>query len=222
MTVNRFNWPREARRAVLGSMACLMVSTLGLLSSTGAAAWPAPVGVVQVGAAPVAVAAGTTRAAIPPVADVAAAGPVERVFRWPVGGVPRPVRRFEPPPRPWLAGHRGVDLLAVPGAQVRSAGAGVVHFAGWVAGRPVISVAHAGGLRTTYEPVRPEVRTGDRVLAGDPIGTLLPGHPGCPGPAAGAGARACLHWGLRSGDQYLDPLALLGIGRVRLLPIAGR
>jgi len=30
---------------------------------------------------------------------------------------------------------------------------------------------------------------------------------------------ACLHWGLLQGDVYLDPLALLGLGRVRLLPL---
>jgi hypothetical protein len=29
---------------------------------------------------------------------------------------------------------------------------------------------------------------------------------------------ACLHWGLRSGALYLDPLILLGLGPVRLLP----
>ena len=76
----------------------------------------------------------------------------------------------------------------------------------------MVSVAHAGGLRTTYEPVRPAVAAGDRVVAGEPLGTLAAGHPGCPAPA-------CLHWGLRRGDAYLDPLALLGLGRVRLLPV---
>jgi murein DD-endopeptidase MepM/ murein hydrolase activator NlpD len=132
-------------------------------------------------------------------------------FRWPLDGAPQPVRRFDPPPQPWSAGHRGVDLAAAPGAVVRAAGAGTVYFAGLVAGRPVISVAHPGGLRTTYEPVRPAVTAGAAVAAGDPLGALLAGHPGCP-------AAACLHWGLRRGDEYLDPLALLGLGRVRLLP----
>jgi hypothetical protein len=28
-----------------------------------------------------------------------------------------------------------------------------------------------------------------------------------------------LHWGLRQGNRYLDPLALLGLGRVRLWPL---
>ncbi|TDC35957.1 M23 family peptidase [Micromonospora sp. KC213] len=134
------------------------------------------------------------------------------VFRWPVDGTPRPVRRFDPPPLPWQAGHRGVDLAAAPGTTVRAAGPGTVLFAGPVAGRPVITVGHAAGLRTTYEPVRPDVRPGDPVPAGAPLGTLLAGHPGCP-------VAGCLHWGLRRGAEYLDPLALLGLGPVRLLPV---
>nr|WP_328822352.1 M23 family metallopeptidase [Micromonospora rubida] len=132
-------------------------------------------------------------------------------FRWPLDGVPRPARRFAPPPQPWLPGHRGVDLVAAPGIVVRAAGSGVVLFAGPVAGRPVVTVGHDAGLRTTYEPVRPGVRAGDRVAAGTPLGRLRPGHMGCP-------EAACLHWGLRRGEEYLDPLALLGLGPVRLLP----
>ncbi|MGN9907291.1 M23 family metallopeptidase [Phytohabitans sp. LJ34] len=122
------------------------------------------------------------------------------------------MRRFDPPPEPWLAGHRGVDLAAQVGAPVRAAGAGTVHFAGSVAGRGVVSVAHPNGLRTTYEPLKPSVRTGQAVAAGDQIGKLIAGHAGCP-------VAACLHWGLRRGEEYLDPLALLGLGRVRLLPL---
>ncbi|MEV7226485.1 peptidoglycan DD-metalloendopeptidase family protein [Polymorphospora sp. NPDC051019] len=132
-------------------------------------------------------------------------------FRWPLDGTPRPVRRFDPPPRPWLPGHRGVDLAATTGVPVLAAGAGTVFFAGRIAGRGVVSVVHGNGLRTTYEPVLPAVTGGATVRAGDPIGTLEAGHPGCP-------VEACLHWGLRRGDEYLDPLALLGLGRVRLLP----
>jgi murein DD-endopeptidase MepM/ murein hydrolase activator NlpD len=135
-------------------------------------------------------------------------------YRWPLDGVPRVVRRFDPPPQPWQAGHRGVDLAAAAGATVRAAGAGVVVYAGRIAGRGVVSVAHAGGLRTTYEPVDVEatLRAGHPVTAGETLGVLAAGHPGC-------AADACLHWGLRSGDVYLDPLALLGLGRVRLLPL---
>ncbi|WFE38928.1 peptidoglycan DD-metalloendopeptidase family protein [Micromonospora sp. WMMD998] len=144
-------------------------------------------------------------AALPPATNAAR-------FRWPLPGPPRLARRFDPPPEPWLPGHRGVDLAAEPGAAVHAAGGGTVLFAGPVAGRPVVTVGHGDGLRTTYEPVRSRLAAGDRIDAGTPVGDLLTGHPGCP-------VVACLHWGLRRGDDYLDPLSLLGLGRARLLPL---
>ncbi|RBY82184.1 M23 family peptidase [Geodermatophilus sp. TF02-6] len=125
------------------------------------------------------------------------------------GAVTRP---FDPPPDRYGAGHRGVDLAGSPGSAVLAAGDGVVAFAGMVAGRPVVSVDHAGGLRTTYEPVDPTVGAGQVVTRGSPLGTLAAGHAGCP-------AAACLHWGLRRGQTYLDPLGLLEPPEVRLLPL---
>jgi murein DD-endopeptidase MepM/ murein hydrolase activator NlpD len=106
-----------------------------------------------------------------------------------------------------------VDLAGEPGEPVLAAGAGVVAFAGVVAGRGVVSVDHAGGLRTTYEPVSASVRIGDVVGLGAPLGTLDSGHPGCP-------TAACLHWGLRRGDVYLNPLLLVQPLRVRLKPLS--
>jgi murein DD-endopeptidase MepM/ murein hydrolase activator NlpD len=94
---------------------------------------------------------------------------------------------------------------------VLAAGEGVVVYAGSLAERGVASVDHAGGLRTTYEPITAVVRPGQRVRRGQPIGRLEAGHPGCP-------AGACLHWGLRRGRAYLDPLLLVRSGPVRLLP----
>ena len=116
------------------------------------------------------------------------------------------VRGYSPPPQPWLPGHRGVDLAASPAAQVRAAGAGHVAFAGMVAGRPVVSIDHAGGFRTTYEPVRSAVKVGDAVEQGQVIGLVIGIHPGCAAPA-------CVHWGARWSDDpegYLNPLELLG------------
>jgi murein DD-endopeptidase MepM/ murein hydrolase activator NlpD len=121
-------------------------------------------------------------------------------------------RPFDVLPHRYAAGHRGVDLAGAPGAPVLAVGDGVVAFAGMVAGRPVVSVDHAGGLRTTYEPVDPSVGAGQALARGSPLGTLLAGHAGCP-------VSACLHWGLRRGKDYLDPLALLAPPRVRLLPL---
>ncbi|MEV6525493.1 peptidoglycan DD-metalloendopeptidase family protein [Longispora sp. NPDC051575] len=136
-------------------------------------------------------------------------------YRWPLTPRPAVLRGFEPPPAPWLPGHRGVDLAGTPDQPVLSAGPGTVHYSGVIAGVGVVSVAHPNGLLTTYQPVKSSVRAGTMVGAGTALGTLDPGHPGC-------GAPACLHWGLRRGRVYLDPLTLVGHGRVRLLPTAGR
>jgi murein DD-endopeptidase MepM/ murein hydrolase activator NlpD len=136
-------------------------------------------------------------------------------WRAPVTGGLLVVRPFVAPPAPWLAGHRGVDLAGPPDSLILAAGAGVVVFAGPVAGRGVVSIDHPGGLRTTYEPVLASVVAGERVAAGDPIGTLVAGHPGCP-------LDACLHWGLRRGAVYLDPMLLLRPLRLRLKPLGVR
>lgn len=139
-------------------------------------------------------------------------------FDWPLAP-PHPVLRgFSPPSTPYGSGHRGVDLGGEVGETVLAAGDGTVVFAGDLAGRPLVSVEHSGGLRTTYEPVDPVVRAGQRVRRGEPIGKLLAGHPGC-------AAAACLHWGAfrwsaRRGREYLNPLRLVSPGRVRLLPVS--
>ncbi|BAH54858.1 M23 family metallopeptidase [Rhodococcus opacus] len=147
-----------------------------------------------------------------PPADAAPTGD----FDWPLHPRPRVVRAFDNPEHDWLPGHRGVDLGGVPDEAVLSAGAGVVVFAGTVAGKPVVSVDHPGGLRTTYEPVTARVAPGLRVGRGTVLGTLEPGHPGCITPVA-----ACLHWGLRRDRDYLDPLGLVRVAPVRLEPVGG-
>jgi murein DD-endopeptidase MepM/ murein hydrolase activator NlpD len=157
--------------------------------------------------------------AVPVPAAAEPGSPATPVWSAPLDGELRVTRRFDPPPDPYGAGHRGVDLAGAPGAPVLAAGDGVVVFAGRVAGRPVVSIDHPGGLRTTYEPVEPSVAAGLPVARGSPIGRLVGGHVGCP-------VAACLHWGLRRGhaylDAYLDPLRLLRPVRVRLLPLEGR
>ncbi len=136
--------------------------------------------------------------------------PAPADWRWPVEPA-QVLRPFDPPEHPWLPGHRGVDMAAEPGQEVYAAGPGRVLFAGAVAGTPVVSVSH-GTLRTTYLPVESALARGDPVAAGEPLGTLAADPLHCRG-------RPCLHWGLLRGTEYLDPLALLGRGRVRLLPL---
>jgi hypothetical protein len=138
---------------------------------------------------------------------------------WPVApppgrSAPVVLSGFDPPAERWQSGRRGVLLAAPPGAVVRAAGAGTVVYAGQLFGRGVVAVSH-GDVRTTYLPVTPTVHQGDRVLAGTPIGRLQQ--------PSDASQPSGLHWGLVTGHghdvRYLDPLALLGVGVVRLLPI---
>lgn len=189
---------------VLAALAALLVGATQGHAGLGAPGAPADVGAAS------AVEAGGAESAAGGEAAPATAGPA---YRWPTASPPAVLRPFLPPPRPWQAGHRGVDLALDVGAAVLAAGAGVVVAAGPVAGRPVVSVAHPDGLRTTYEPVEPAVRPGEAVEAGDVLGTLAGGDH-C--------ARACLHWGARRGpDEYVDPLLLVRRVAVRLYPAPG-
>src|ERR1700742_809373 len=137
---------------------------------------------------------------------------------WPLRPPPAVVRGFDAPSPNWKPGHRGVDLPGSPGQPVYAAGEGTVVFAGVLAGRPVLSLAHPGGLHTSYEPVRAAVRVGQLVTAQTVIGELAAGHPGCP-------AAACLHWGAMWGSaaraDYVDPLGLLASTPIRLKPLHG-
>ncbi|WP_410793676.1 murein hydrolase activator EnvC family protein [Kribbella sp. C-35] len=140
--------------------------------------------------------------------------PPPAVAAWPLQPRPEVVRGFELPAKPWLPGHRGVDLAGRPGQPVLAATAGTITYAGALAGRGVVTIT-TGPRRTTYEPVVPEVSVGTAVKTGTVIGRLS---------AAGSHClpRSCLHWGLLQGKQYLNPLTLLPNRPVRLLPLTDR
>jgi murein DD-endopeptidase MepM/ murein hydrolase activator NlpD len=135
---------------------------------------------------------------------------------WPLRPRPAVLRIFDAPSPNWHRGHRGVDLAGESGQPVYAAAAGTVVYAGELAGRTLVSIAHPGGLRTSYEPVQPSVRVGQRVETGTVIGELLAGHDGC-------AAAACLHWGAMWGAasraDYVDPLGLLASTPIRLKPL---
>ena len=152
------------------------------------------------------------------VGGAAPAGADDGRLNWPVTPRPAVTRAFDAPSPNWNRGHRGVDLAGAPAQPVYAAGPGTVVFAGELAGRPVISIAHPGGLRTSYQPVHAAVRVGQQVSAGQPLGALAAGHPGCP-------VAACLHWGAMWGPasraDYVDPLELLAETPIRLKPLHG-
>jgi hypothetical protein len=130
---------------------------------------------------------------------------------WPLQPRPEVVRGFELPAKPWLPGHRGIDLLGAPGQPVLAATSGTITYAGQLAGRGVVVVSN-GARRTTYEPVVPAVTVGTAIQPGTVIAHLSAAGSHC-------SPRACLHWGLLQGKQYLNPLTLVPDRPVRLLPL---
>ena len=144
-------------------------------------------------------------------ATPAAIGALAGTWSWPTGGPVDVLRRFDLP-HPYAAGHRGIDLATSAGSPVLSPDDGVVHFAGVVVDRPVLSVRHQSGLISSFEPVEASVAAGDAVRRGEVIGTVSVAVTHAP--------NGGLHLGARLDGAYVDPLALLGaIPKAVLLPL---
>lgn len=133
-----------------------------------------------------------------------ASEPSRRGGLWPAAGAV--VRDFEPPAHRYGPGHRGVDLAALPGTTVRATLPGTIRFAGPVTRRGWVTVDHGGGLVTTYGDLGTfAVRSGQRVAAGDALGTL-------------AVNAVHLDWGAKLNGAYIDPLSLLVRWPLALVP----
>ena len=126
-----------------------------------------------------------------------AADTADPPWQWPVAPAPAVLRGFDPPPEPWSSGHRGVDLAVPAGTTIRSPADGRISFSGWVVDRRVITVDHGDGLRSSLLAVESELQAGDAVSAGDPVGKAA---------ESGHCQSACLHWGVRRGETYINPL----------------
>jgi murein DD-endopeptidase MepM/ murein hydrolase activator NlpD len=135
-------------------------------------------------------------------------------YAWPVSGPV--IRGFEPPSGPFGAGHRGVDIASPAGARVRAAAAGIVAFAGKVAGELHVSIDHPDGVRTSYAFLASVVvEAGAPVARGAVVGTVGTGHPGV--------SPTHVHFGARFAGQYIDPMLLLErgslVGLIHLAPM---
>jgi murein DD-endopeptidase MepM/ murein hydrolase activator NlpD len=133
-------------------------------------------------------------------------------WAWPLRGSHDILRPFIAPSSTYSAGHRGIDIAAVGGENglaVLAPADGIVHFAGVVVDRGVLSLEHADGILSSYEPVTAVVHKGDAVHRGQVVATLDSGH--CSQP--------CLHFGVRVAGHYVSPLLFLGgVVRPVLLP----
>jgi murein DD-endopeptidase MepM/ murein hydrolase activator NlpD len=107
---------------------------------------------------------------------------------------------WRPPGHEYGPGNRGWEYATDEGTSVRAAGDGVVTFAGTIDGERYVTVAHRGGLRTSYSYLASiEAAEGVDLQRGDPVGT--------------SGVR--LHFGVRLGDDYVDPDVLFRPGALR-------
>lgn len=108
------------------------------------------------------------------------------------------VRGFAPTGR--YSGHWGVDWSVPADTPVRAAGPGTVSFTGVVAANQTVTVDHGGGLRTSYSYLADVlVKRGQRVEGSTTLGTSGVAH-GFEG----------LHFSVRIGGTYVDPLSIIG------------
>lgn len=117
-------------------------------------------------------------------------------------------RSFQRPPHPYAAGHRGIDIPATTGAQVRSPTNATVYFVGRVVDRVLVTLQTDDGLLITLEPVVTELEVGSAVTPGDNFGVVAEG---------GHCHNACLHLGVRLDGDYVNPLPYF-VKKPRLLP----
>lgn len=132
-----------------------------------------------------------------------------RGWVWPVRPF-RLARAYVAPAHEYGPGHRGIDLEPLGGAEVRAPAAGVVAFAGSVAGRGILTIDHGDGLVTTLEPVQTSVVPGAPVAADEIVAKVSSG---------GHAAAGTLHFGVRLHGAYINPMLLFGeLPRAILLP----
>lgn len=116
-----------------------------------------------------------------------------------------PTDRFRLPEGPFGPGNRGWEYVVAPGTPVGATAAGIVSFAGVVAGERYVSVEHADGLRSTYSYLAEiHVTTGAAVVSGQVLGLTS----------------RRFQVGFRRGDTYIDPALLFGPLTARLVPDA--
>lgn len=113
------------------------------------------------------------------------------------------IRRFDRPQCTYCPGHRGVTIDSRGGDEIVAVAGGVVSFAGEVGGRQYVVQSIAPDVRVTYGGVRAVALNVQQGLWAD-AGDVL------------ALADEDTYLGVRVGDQYVEPLGFLGLGRVRL------
>ncbi len=115
---------------------------------------------------------------------------------------------FRPPTCVWCPGNRGIEFGPALGHEVHASADGTVSFSGRVAGTLYVVIQHPDGTRATYGGLLATGRSrGEYLAIGETVGT----------------AGLALHFGLRRGDDYIDPTPMLGRlhRQARLVPVDG-
>jgi murein DD-endopeptidase MepM/ murein hydrolase activator NlpD len=115
---------------------------------------------------------------------------------------------FRAPSCRYCSGNRGIEYSVRRATRVTAVAAGIVTWAGSIAGTRYVVVRHANGWRVTYgKLINASVSTGDTVVRGTRLGT----------------ASGSFYFGLRIGTDYRDPAPFIGrlVGRSRLVPVDG-
>jgi hypothetical protein len=114
-------------------------------------------------------------------------------------------RDYLAPVSEYAAGHRGVDLEVELGSEIYSPVSGFVSFNGKLVDRQVLTITSDGGRKYSFEPVCSGLSVGQKVVAGDAIGSHCE-----PDPTYESHCASCVHYSARTVYGYLSPLYLLG------------
>lgn len=133
------------------------------------------------------------------VSHVAQVAGAEPVWLWPTDGEHSIRLEYQAPATEYGRGHRGIDLPADVGQDVRAPASGIVTFVGNLAGRGVLSI-RVGDYLVSYEPLEASVVEGDVVTRGQLLGKV----------GSGSHCDSCLHVGVRRRGLYLSPMKLFG------------
>lgn len=110
---------------------------------------------------------------------------------------------FRAPVDRYASGNRGIEYATQAGDPVVASESGIVTFAGQVGGTLYVIIQHDDGLRSTYGGLsRVSVPIGARIDRGAFVGT----------------SSDRTHFGIRRGDEYLDPALLLDRAGSHLVP----
>ena len=133
-----------------------------------------------------------------------------KLMDWPVRH-PEVLQDFDAPDKPWLAGHRGVDLASHEGDELIAPAAGYISFAGKVAGKDVVVITHPQGFRSTFEPAQAVARQGQALKRGEVFALRSSGE-------SNHCEDTCIHWGVKiSKQRYLNPQRMIEASPIIIL-----